>query len=219
MLAVEWMDPKDLEIEAEKVLRNYAEQVKPIAVPPVPVEYIIEGFLELELDDLNPKDTNSDKLGELYIEDGRIVVDSSLEDQEGRYHFTLAHEVGHWVLHKDIYLKDKNQLSLLEEKKGPSIICRKSEQKKAEEWQADYFAGALLMPKRMLMDVLREENRKKTAWVYDHQVKRLWGLEKEDYYRSVASLYNQRFGVSVQAMQIRLEQLGLLKEEVNAALP
>jgi Zn-dependent peptidase ImmA (M78 family) len=49
-------------------------------------------------------------------------------------------------------------------------------------------------------------------------VKRLWGLEKEDYYRSVASLYNQRIGVSVQAMQIRLEQLGLLREEVNAAL-
>jgi len=49
-------------------------------------------------------------------------------------------------------------------------------------------------------------------------VKKLWGLDKESYYQSVASFYNKRFGVSVQAMQIRLEQLGLLREEVNATL-
>ena len=98
------------------------------------------------------------------------------------------------------------------------MICRRSEHKKPHELQADRFASALLMPKWLVLDVLQKEGRPEVAWVYDHSTKALWGLEKEDYNRSVASLYNKQFGVSVQAMQIRLEQLGLLREEVNVRL-
>ena len=220
MLTVEWIDPKDLEVQAEKVLRKYGQEVRPVVAPPVPVENIIEGFLglELELDDLNPEDVNRDNLGWLFIKEGRVVVDSKLENEEGRYHFTLAHEVGHWVLHKGIVLAQENQLSLLGEGKQPSIICRRSQKRKPAEWQADCFAAALMMPRAMVMDVLRQESRPETAWIYDYETKALWGLEKKDYFRSVASMYNKRFGVSIQAMQIRLEQLDLLREEANVRL-
>jgi Zn-dependent peptidase ImmA (M78 family) len=220
MIPVAWRDPQDFEVEAEKLLNQYGKSVRPITAPPVPVEHILEGFLDLQLevDDLNPGNVKRDNLGCLYIEQKRVVVDSRLEDQEGRYNFTLAHEAGHWILHRDNYLREKDQLLLFEQETKPSIVCRVSQRKQPVEWQADRFASALLMPERMVKSLLQEKEGPQVPWIYDSRTKDLWGLDKDAYFRSVASRFNTRFGVSVQAMQIRLEQLDLLREEANMRL-
>ena len=86
------------------------------------------------------------------------------ENQEHRLYFTLAHEVGHWYLQrKDAYI-DSGQQSLFGEDTTKSSVNRfidnidifKSLKRKKLvteedwlEWQANYFASCILMPKKM----------------------------------------------------------------------
>jgi len=68
-----------------------------------------------------------------------IRVNASVESHEGRYNFTIAHEIGHHVLHRDHYLAERNA-------EHPGIMCREVSAKPLVEQQADQFASALLMP-------------------------------------------------------------------------
>ena len=70
----------------------------------------------------------------------KICADISLErpEAEGRLCFTLAHEAGHWVIHREFV--DSAHRG------GGFIFCRTRDAKKPMEWQADSFASCLLMP-------------------------------------------------------------------------
>ena len=86
------------------------------------------------------------------------------KNQEHRLYFTLAHEIGHWYLQrKDAYL-DSGQQSLFGQDAIKSSVNRfienieifqKLKRKKLVteedwiEWQANYFASCILMPKKM----------------------------------------------------------------------
>ena len=219
-MEVPWRAREEIEGETQVVLNEYSTKIKQINSPPIPVENIIESFLglQLEIDDLNKGSFYRDNLGYLFIEEKKVVIDSELENQEGRYNFTCAHEVGHWVLHKDLYLQNKTQIAFFKFEKSPSIVCRESQKKKNIEWQADYFAGALLMPKEVVRAALRKNKQDNFTETFTDETLKFWGMNKEDYCRMIASLYNKRFGVSIQAMQIRLEELGFLRQEVGRVL-
>lgn len=86
------------------------------------------------------------------------------KSQEHRLYFTLAHEIGHWYLQrKDAYI-DSGQQSLFGQDVIKSSVNRfidnidifqKLKKKKLVteeewiEWQANYFASCILMPKKM----------------------------------------------------------------------
>ena len=94
-----------------------------------------------------------DILGAMFFDERRIVIDESLDPEEnpskeGRYRFTLAHEGGgHWRLHRHLFAKDPAQTSLFGEPTPPSVVCRSSQAKEPIEWQADFYASCLLMPR------------------------------------------------------------------------
>lgn len=64
-------------------------------------------------------------------------MDARLEEQEnkGRYRFTLAHELAHWILHREMIISDRTEAVFIEGVHNSKM-----------EGQADYFAFALLMP-------------------------------------------------------------------------
>lgn len=93
------------------------------------------------------------------------------DDLKVRQRFTIAHELGHFFLHKDILKNDEIHID---------IMYRMTNE---QEQEVDYFAGALLMNKTIL------EN-----------------LHKENTIAELAELFN----VSVSAMTVRLDILGLL---------
>jgi hypothetical protein len=113
--------------------------------PPIPVEDIIERYLQLRIGFVDFAKTLGieDVLGATYIDEKMICADKQLLETglEGRLNFTFAHETGHWVLHRK--LVDPAAA-------GPvnrtAILCRIRDAKKPIEWQADYFAACLLMP-------------------------------------------------------------------------
>lgn len=223
-------------------------------VPPIPIEDIIEKYLKLRIDfdDMHarhnvprPASGETDILGAIYG-DGSIFIDESLDPEEnpsaeGRYRFTLAHEGGgHWNLHRHLIVGDRGQSSLLAEKGMPAFLCRSSEERRREEWQADFYASCLLMPPTLIRIEWAKRFRSNNPFVFDnHRHEPRWNAPKSTWtplaealcealpyssgveteqshdfaFNSIAREFAQAFKVSTQAMRIRLEHLGLLLRE------
>lgn len=151
-LKVPFLTERQLENAAADVLLRYAKWRGAPPRPPIPVDHIVEGLLELSLSvgDLRARLGNDDVLGATWLEDGHVMIDSSLEGNEGRFSFTLAHETGHWILHKPIIEMDRvtvpRRAREPDAEPAPDIVCRGGQKREAAESQADSFAASLLMP-------------------------------------------------------------------------
>jgi hypothetical protein len=84
----------------------------------------------------------------------QIVIDQELyAESPGRYRFTLAHEVGHIVLHRKVL----EQQSLRSVKEWAEFHKNKDKAEyREQEKQADSFAGFLLMPEKRFKAILQE---------------------------------------------------------------
>ena len=121
---------------------------------PVPVEEIAEQFLGYEIDFSETGIfSDPDILGGIDFDKNKIYVNASVADHDGRYSFTVAHELGHHVLHRDHYLQSQ---SADDEK----ILCRMTGTKPQIEMEADRFAAALLIPSDHVSKAAAERVRK-----------------------------------------------------------
>lgn len=159
---------------------------------PIPIEQIAEFHLGYELVYTDEGlFSETDFLGGICFDTDVIYLNTSLENQEGRMGFTLAHEIGHHVLHRQAYLE------FLKGDK-PEILCREQAQKPLIEKQADQFAASLLMPAEMLKKLW---HRPKVRNVYDA-------------YREAGQFIKQHQleNVSISALVNRLNDLRLIPD-------
>lgn len=118
--------------KAEELLAGFAEWDPSRPVIPVSAELIAEQYLGYELDITDQGIfEDPDYLAGIFFEEKIIRINQSLMSHEGRYNFTLAHEIGHHVLHLD---------------GTHESLCRETGNKPPLEQQADLFAASLLMP-------------------------------------------------------------------------
>ena len=219
-----------LETIARKVISKYDPTLlrKP---SPIPVEDIMEKAYGLTLEFQYIR-KNGRILGETVFEDaevpiyehennegyklipvkaGTVIIDASLlheRSNSGRLRFTCAHELAHWVIDKNYFtqLGETANLSssimdtefadefldyddLQRKDKITAKVVRSSDTDDAIERQANRMASRILMPKCTLKPAFHQA-RNNTPNIIGH----------------LATLY----GVSKQAMQIRLEEMGLL---------
>jgi hypothetical protein len=184
-----------------------------------------------------PPNGQPDILGAIYG-DGSIFIDESLDPEEnpsreGRYRFTLAHEGGgHWRLHQHLIVQDKAQASFLDAAREPKFICRSSEAKERVEWQADFYASCLLMPRKKVFAIWDEFFPDRMQRVLEPQTpvahpfveiprSQMYGINGIDICEDDDTTLDrfckplaERFVVSPVAMRIRLEKLGLLHRVV-----
>jgi len=227
-MQVKYLPEKHIRDSALCLLARYGEKFGPVERPPIPVEEILEAHLELQLgfDDLAKRLGVPDVLGATWVRERRVLIDQSLDPtqyplKEGRYRFTVAHEIGHWELHRHVYQAGANQPSLFDGADKPSIVCRARSGKDRQEWQADTFSGYLLMPEDMVYLAWEERFGSLEPYVAVDEVADLtakWGLGEDDHKPTVAAARElaRVFQVSGQAMQIRLVELGLICTQVPA---
>jgi Zn-dependent peptidase ImmA (M78 family) len=191
-MIVNW--PKLSDEQIERKAAEFRQQALAVldakAVSAVPVEQIAEHYLGYELEFVEDDGSlPGDVIGGIDFDSNTIIINAAIESHIGRYSFTIAHEIAHHVLHRDIFLKARS---------GESIMCRGGEQRPIEEFQADRFAEALLMP----ADLIRQHYRKvKTRNIF-----------KRTNQLTLAAKVIQSTGldnVSVSAMVVRLNHLGL----------
>ena len=130
----------DIEARAQRLIDDYEDHVGRRIRTPIPVESIAEHFLGYQID-ITDEGLFEDPryLGGIVFDENVIRVNASVESHEGRYNFTIAHEIGHHVLHREQYLAERSAAD-------PGIMCREASAKPLVEQQADQFASALLMP-------------------------------------------------------------------------
>ncbi len=224
-LPVRYRTTGHIEFAAQRLLCEYCRAIEPIVAPPIPIEEVLERLLRLNLvfDNLRTVVGVEGVLGALCVDQREVLIDQSLDpeeypDLEGRYRFTLAHEIGHWQLHRSIYRR-------LLKTERPLLATWEATQNRRLERQADIFAACILMPRpfvyRLWREVLggrviarsqlRADIRALAAseslaegGVADPELTDNYLVEME-----VAALADE-FRVSSIAMRIRLEQLGLV---------
>ncbi|MEN6386029.1 MAG: ImmA/IrrE family metallo-endopeptidase [Phycisphaerales bacterium] len=217
-MEVKYIHDGQLETAAFKLLVEYGVKYGEIRKPPIPVEEIIESYLQLDygFDDLSKLLNTQDVLGATWVKLKKICIDQSLDPSVdsgvlGRYRFTAAHEIGHWQLHRAQLLEDDQ--NLFETIQKPAIVCRKVFAKQPIEIQADRFASFLLMPKHIVQNEwqLRYgslEPYNAVAEISDINAR--FGQTDRQPTTQVAKQLAKVFNVSGQAMQIRLVNLGLI---------
>jgi IrrE N-terminal-like domain len=246
---VPYLSASEIENQAALLLAEFNIGRGKKLIAPVPVEQLLEAHLKLSLDfdDLHTKlgipmtGAEPEVFGALWVNSREVFVDQSLDpaenpQMEGRYRFTVSHEIGHWRLHRD-YLASADHPDLFEESaKSGVVICRSSQAKKRVEWQADYFASCLLMPRALIFFWWRETFSRSNPLVFSSWIGDSAWTKPPVGWTSTAELSSDQrarfdpkavayffykasapmapiFNVSVQAMQLRLYELGLLRVE------
>ena len=238
---VKFLSEQQIERDAQALLSAYFHELgKPVQIP-VPAEDILELHLGLSLDfdDLQSVLGIPDVLGALWADKREVFIDQSLEptehpDMEGRYHFSVGHEIGHWRLHRQYLTNAGGQAAMFTDSDPqPTVICRTSQKKQPIEWQADYFSSCFLMPRQCVLDAWTARFGSHKPIVYADIAEQNWtrrpvragmkpiGMVLRNMFEqtfdphiytfeTVAREFAPMFRVSIQAMRIRLENLGLL---------
>lgn len=149
---VPYLTLKEIERSADELLAQYSAAHGALGGA-IDVDFVIERMLGLELAVMDLKGLlgNPDVLGATVVDQERVYVDQSLEKNPGRFSFTLAHEVGHWVLHRPHLATHPEGSALfdLSEFVEPQPATAPG-RKPRVEWQADQFAACLLMPGKLV---------------------------------------------------------------------
>ena len=142
----------EIEAKAQALVERYEDEMGVRVRAPVPVETIAEHFLGYRID-ITDEGLFEDPryLGGIVFDENVIRINASVESHEGRYNFTIAHEIGHHVLHREHYLAAR-------EAETPDIMCREVSAKPLVERQADQFASALLMPAEEVRKAIHKLN-------------------------------------------------------------
>lgn len=169
----------------------------------VPIEKLAEKVFGLELDYQYITKHGKAVLGKLVCSDGltayydtelkkyclievkakTVMIEARLleDGNNGRYRFTVAHELAHWILHKEKIIELQKEAACGE------VISDESMEK-----QADYFASAILMPLGAVK-------------IYYHSL-----CGKHMNRDEIITDMSEHFEVSKQAMQIRLQSHNLI---------
>jgi Zn-dependent peptidase ImmA (M78 family) len=240
---VPYLSKAVIEAEADLLLAEFARAHYEVVAPPVPIDEIVELHLKLafEIIDLRTLFGHGDIHGAIWINQKRIAVDARLDPtnhpaKRGRYHYTLAHETGHWRLHRKHFLRRKDAPTLFgDDHPKPDCVCRSSEKKKPIEWQADFFAAQLLMPRAMVKDAWEQWRGEPGPVTLDDLGDRKGTLlaaeilkrgsaktgpdaEADMILEQLSRPLAEQFQVSPEAMRIRLEALGYLARTKEASL-
>lgn len=129
---------------------GFLNQYNPQAIVPVDVEKIIEFDLGMDIVPYNGLYEDFGTDGFISSDLKSIYVDQRLQNSyENRYRFTLAHEVGHYYLHREIY----EQIEFKTIEGWIDVVDSfDSDQYSWFEKQAYDFAGLILVPPTDLFD-------------------------------------------------------------------
>lgn len=168
---------KDYEEKASKILKDLN-----ITAPPVSIEQVVTSMgIQIK-----PFDFGDDVSGALLIDKEKSVIGYNPFEPPVRQRFTIAHELGHYILH----LKSAKSKLFVDKK----ILYRNQESSTGQvvqERQANNFAATILMPAFMIYEEVR---KKELKFIDEYSIKEL----------------ADTFNVSQQAMTIRLTNLDML---------
>ena len=197
----QWIDKKDLWKIADDVRGSYW----PEGTLPVDTEKIVEFRLKLNIEPKHSLFATTDMDAYLRMDLTGIVVDHDFymnEKYANRMRFSFAHELGHFFLHRDIFAT----LSIISPEEWKTFIMAVSDREYSNfEWQANEFAGRLLVP---YME-LREEIEISADIIRESNLVEYLKMDPNAVLSRVSPMLCKRFGVSTDVVERRAEREGL----------
>lgn len=192
-MAKSYISPDEIEKAAQTFLKKY----HPDNTLPIPIEEIIEFHLEIDIIPTpNMMDTTSvDAVTSHDLK--QINIDrAQLESRPNRARFTLAHEVGHIILHKE-FIENQN----FQNEKSWRKFVLNDLHRDPMEVQANMFAAFVLIPS----DHLKREYELAKADLAQHPAFKSKELPTEKILAPyLAKPLAQKFETSEEAMTNRL---------------
>ncbi|MDP9411179.1 MAG: ImmA/IrrE family metallo-endopeptidase [Actinomycetota bacterium] len=182
-----YFESEELERLADELLRIYRRKSKSPLLPPIQADLVAESVgLNILWEELS-EEPGTTACAEIRPDDRLIVVNERrrglLDGTPGLYNTSVAHELGHWWLHVDHAALGHDELpGYVRSLPSPRRVDRRDER------NAHEFMGYLLMPHSLLLPRAQDLNLQNWRGLY-----RL----------------RQDFDVTITAMKIRLEKLGL----------
>lgn len=171
---------------------------------PVNIERLIEFNYRMDIIPIPSLQTAYDIEGCSAYDFTKIYVDQYVYERVyNRYRFTLAHELGHKILHQEYY----NKLNFSRISDWANIVEQMDESDRSKmEYQAYMFAGMILVPKK----ILRVEFNKQLPLIQSHiEQAQSNGISREDYIPvmtdAIANKLSPKFDVSRSVLTKRIE--------------
>ena len=154
---------------------------------------------------------NNLQLGLLDIKNRHAILKSNHLTNNGRFRFTMAHELGHFLLH----VKSFEKLGVTSCGDTEETLSDKNARRL--EYQANHFASCLLMPKDLIAYLYFILYKDYSIDVYGGKYSYIYYSSKQmetwPLYNNVVGTMSHILDVSIQALEIRLQKLGLLKKD------
>lgn len=145
-----------------------------------------------------------------------IRIDESLTlADDPRFSFTVAHELGHFVLHSevDLHALDQGQSTISDS--GRDLVLNRIDSAKPRsilEWQANRFAVGILLPRRTMSAAVQLVQAELGI---TRNVGSIWidaSESSETDFRETLRRFGALYQVSKAAVRYRLDELGMLRE-------
>lgn len=176
---------------------------------PVPVDLWIETALDIRFGVADLSHLGKDVLGAAFIREHEILINEAVFSNEGRFRFTCAHEIGHFMLHANVAAVFRDG-ALPNEETTDRL-----------ERQADRFAAAFLMP----LDILEQELIRvcrESGLDAQHCLSEMMMPTSESFWlwnEVMLPAMMKRFGVSKTAAVLRCGTLRLATQPDRSFLP
>ena len=150
-----------------------------------------------------------------------VAISADLDMNEAPFRFTLAHELGHLELHRDIDLRCLDGVSPSGEINDDdrALFQGRKHPERSErywlEWQANTFAAALLMPKATVAVALSQQQRKMDIRIPGRVYVDRQPDNVTNFRRTIDALASV-FQTSKTSIRYRLRNLGLLLQADGA---
>ena len=185
---------EDLRRKADEFLAEH----HPAGTIPIPIEEIVEFQLRMDIVPMPGLQTLIETDGFITSDLKEIYVDEFVYlSRPGRYRFTLAHEVGHAILHGELFRHGRFR-SVKEWKAFVNSIPENEH--RWFEFQAYAFAGLVLVPRNALLRQTRISVDKIRAEGID--LAENWDFA----WSSIAAFVAKRFEVSSEVVDRRLQK-------------
>ncbi len=214
----------DLEMRVESnFLSHFApdclKQAKATPIASIAMQLKEKFGLKLDLQaDLGHRDGKKVR-GCYSLDARRISIDQSLEPGSPPFNFTLAHEIGHFVLHRQLtpVMLDRIDGNTIQDD-DRSLVLDQLEcgnPRSWLEWQANKFASSLLLPRKTVPGFVlaKQKERGVVGNLGTLYLDRQSG-NVEDFYAIVKEM-EFIYQVSRLAIRIRLRELNILEDNAN----
>lgn len=117
---------------------------KNITLTPFDIYAYVNTFDDIEI--IND-DLSSEISGMIEYIDGGFIIAINKYHSDGRRRFTLAHEFGHYCMHREYLINNKSIKDV--------ALFRSENTKNQKEFEANEFASKLLMPKDDFLNIIK----------------------------------------------------------------